>query len=227
MNFLVQKPVSENVLLARARSLSGLTLGHLAINARLSIPHTLKYNKGWVGMLIEQYLGADSKNKSEQDFSHLGIELKTIPVDLNGKPIQKTFICALSSNINNRDIFWETSQVRKKLSKVLWIPIDGKKTIPLCMRRIHAPIIWIPNSTEDIMLGKDWEELADMILMGQINQITAYHGSWLQILSKSVKKQCSIQSLDEDGHRITTHQLGFYLRKSFTQLILKHHFLSV
>lgn len=44
-------------------------------------------------MLLELYLGAMAGSKPEQDFPELGIELKTIPVDAAGKPLETTFVC--------------------------------------------------------------------------------------------------------------------------------------
>ena len=77
-------PENESVLLARAQALAGYTFGELAAFAQLPIPENLKRDKGWVGMLLEYYLGASAGSKPEQDFSHIGVELKTIPIDRFG-----------------------------------------------------------------------------------------------------------------------------------------------
>ena len=57
------------------------------------MPPDLRRDKGWVGMLLEYWLGADAGSKAEQDFAHLGVELKTIPVDESGVPLETTFVC--------------------------------------------------------------------------------------------------------------------------------------
>jgi DNA mismatch repair protein MutH len=41
----------------------------------------LKRDKGWIGILLELWLGASAGSKPEQDFAALGVELKTIPID--------------------------------------------------------------------------------------------------------------------------------------------------
>ena len=69
-------PQSEAELLLRAKAIAGLTFAELATELNLPIPRDLKRNKGWVGMLIETALGAQAGSKPEQDFAHLGIELK-------------------------------------------------------------------------------------------------------------------------------------------------------
>lgn len=69
-------PDNEATLMGRAQALAGYTLGELAQHAAIPIPPDLKRDKGWVGMLLEYYLGASAGSKAEQDFAHIGIELK-------------------------------------------------------------------------------------------------------------------------------------------------------
>jgi DNA mismatch repair endonuclease MutH len=47
---------------------------------RASFRRDLKRDKGWIGILLELWLGASAGSKPEQDFAALGVELKTIPV---------------------------------------------------------------------------------------------------------------------------------------------------
>ncbi|VEA69758.1 Methyl-directed mismatch repair protein [Serratia rubidaea] len=61
-------PENEQQLLERAQRLAGYTLGELAARAQIAIPANLKRDKGWVGMLLELYLGAMAGSKPEQDF---------------------------------------------------------------------------------------------------------------------------------------------------------------
>ncbi len=60
--------------------LAGYSLGELAALG-IPIPRDLKRDKGWIGILLEIWLGASAGSKPEQDFAALGVELKTIPVD--------------------------------------------------------------------------------------------------------------------------------------------------
>lgn len=67
--------------------------------------------------------------------------------------------------------------MRHKLKRVLWIPVEGERSIPLAQRRVGLPLLWSPNEEEDRQLREDWEELMDMIVLGQVERITARHGS--------------------------------------------------
>jgi len=224
MSHLPAPPEDEAILLARAQALAGLTLETLADRAGLTRPPDLKRDKGWVGMLLELLLGASAGSKAEQDFAHLGIELKTIPIDATGKPLETTFVC-VAPLTGNSGVTWLTSHVRHKLARVLWIPVEGQRDIPLRQRRVGAPLLWSPSAEEDEMLRQDWEELMDMIVLGQVDQITARHGAWLQIRPKAANSKALTEGIGDQGQPILTLPRGFYLKKSFTGPLLARHFL--
>ncbi|WP_336756423.1 DNA mismatch repair endonuclease MutH [Pantoea sp. USHLN298] len=224
MSHLPAPPEDEAILLARAQALAGLTLETLADRAGLTMPPDLKRDKGWVGMLLELLLGASAGSKAEQDFAHLGIELKTIPIDATGKPLETTFVC-VAPLTGNSGVTWLTSHVRHKLARVLWIPVEGQRDIPLRQRRVGAPLLWSPSAEEDEMLRQDWEELMDMIVLGQVDQITARHGAWLQIRPKAANSKALTEGIGDQGQPILTLPRGFYLKKSFTGPLLARHFL--
>lgn len=224
MSYLPAPPEDEASLLARAQDLAGLTLETLAARAGLPMPADLKRDKGWVGMLLEMHLGASAGSKAEQDFAHLGIELKTIPIDAQGKPLETTFVC-VAPLTGNSGVTWLTSHVRHKLARVLWIPVEGGREIPLRERRVGAPLLWSPDAEEDEMLRQDWDELMDMIVLGRVEQITARHGAWLQIRPKAANSKALTEGIGDQGQPIMTLPRGFYLKKSFTGPLLARHFL--
>lgn len=220
----VPPPENETQLLERASQLAGYTLGELALHAHLPIPNDLKRDKGWVGMLLERYLGASAGSKPEQDFAEIGVELKTIPVDATGRPLETTFVC-VAPLTGNSGVVWETSHVRHKLARVLWVPVEGDRLIPLAQRRVGAPLLWSPSKEEEELLRRDWEELMDMIVLGQIGQITARHGEVLQIRPKAANSRALTEGIGENGQPVMTLPRGFYLKKSFTGPLLARHFL--
>ncbi|WP_437612834.1 DNA mismatch repair endonuclease MutH [Erwinia sp. V71] len=217
-------PEDEASLLARAQSLAGYTLAELAQRAQLPMPADLKRDKGWVGALLERHLGASAGSKPEQDFAEIGVELKTIPVDSLGRPLETTFVC-VAPLTGNSGVTWQTSHVRHKLARVLWIPVEGDRAIPLAERRVGAPLLWSPNADEEEQLRRDWEELMDMIVLGQVERITARHGEYLQIRPKAANSKALTEGIGEDGQPIMTLPRGFYLKKSFTAPLLARHFL--
>ncbi|NDL65516.1 DNA mismatch repair endonuclease MutH [Acerihabitans arboris] len=220
----IPPPGDEIELLARASALAGYNLGELAAHAGLVLPADLKRDKGWIGVLLERYLGASAGSKPEQDFAAIGVELKTIPVDSRGRPLETTFVC-VAPLTGNSGVTWETSHVRYKLARVLWIPVEGAREIPLTRRRIGTPLLWSPSPEEELLLQNDWEELMDLIVLGRVEHITARHGEVLQLRPKAANSRALTKATGEFGQPIMTLPRGFYLKKTFTGPMLARHFL--
>ena len=172
MRFPVSAPTSIETLLQRAHQLTGQSFAQLAEDAGLVMPNDLKRDKGWVGMMLEQYLGASAGSKPLQDFPELGVELKTLPVDEFGQPLETTFVC-VAPLVNTSGLNWLNSNVRNKLSCVLWLPIDGRRAVPLGQRVVGQPFLWRPTAEQDQALQRDWEEHMDRISLGEVEAITA------------------------------------------------------
>ncbi|MEX4232498.1 DNA mismatch repair endonuclease MutH [Haemophilus influenzae] len=213
-------PQTLEQLLSQAQSIAGLTFGELAGELHIPVPIDLKRDKGWVGMLLERALGATTGSKAEQDFSHLGVELKTLPINAEGYPLETTFV-SLAPLVQNSGVKWENSHVRHKLSCVLWMPIEGSRHIPLRERHIGAPIFWKPTAEQERQLKQDWEELMDLIVLGKLDQITARIGEVMQLRPKGANSRAVTKGIGKNGEIIDTLPLGFYLRKEFTAQILK------
>lgn len=220
---LTSPPETEAQLLAQAQRLAGYTLGELAELAGMPTPRDLKRDKGWIGVLLERWLGASAGSKPEQDFAALGVELKTIPIDPLGGPLETTFVC-VAPLTGNTGVVWETSHVRYKLKRVLWVPVEGSRTIPLAERRVGSPLLWSPDADEEQQLRQDWEELMDLIVLGQVTRITARHGEVLQLRPKAANSKALTEAIGEHGEPILTLPRGFYLKKNFTRALLARHF---
>jgi len=220
-------PSSEQELLERVQNLAGLTLAEVANEAGIDIPKDLKRHKGWVGLLLEHVLGATASSRPEPDFPHLGIELKTLPINNQGKPLETTFV-SVAPLVGLVGINWNNSWVRRKLSRVLWVPIIGEninnntteKSIPLAQRQIGSAFIWSPSVEEEHLLAMDWQELTDMIALGNVEKIHGKHGQVLQLRPKAANSKAKTKAFDRHGKPFMTLPRGFYLKIPFTQMIL-------
>ncbi|WP_333500310.1 DNA mismatch repair endonuclease MutH [Kluyvera sp. CHPC 1.2972] len=221
---LPESPKTQAELLAQAQRLAGYSLGELAAMAGIVAPKDLKRDKGWIGVLLEIWLGASAGSKPEQDFAALGVELKTIPIDAQGRPLETTFVC-VAPLTGNSGVTWENSHVRHKLKRVLWIPVEGDRAIPLAERRVGAPLLWTPSAEEEHQLQMDWEELMDLIVLGQVERITARHGEVLQLRPKAANSKALTEAIGALGEPIMTLPRGFYLKKNFTAALLARHFM--
>ncbi|MBM7074121.1 DNA mismatch repair endonuclease MutH [Shewanella sp. 202IG2-18] len=216
-------PKSINELLSRATDIAGLTLAHVAELNHAPVPKDLKRDKGWVGQLIEAELGATAGSKAEQDFQEIGVELKTIPINQNGKPIETTFVtfCSLMPPFTAS---FEDSVVFKKIQRVLWVPIEGDRDIPVRDRRIGTPFLWQPDQNEFLLLKQDWEEIIELISLGKVETITARYGEVMQLRPKAANSKALTETIDEFGKIIQVNPRGFYLKTSFTSRILAKAF---
>lgn len=209
-------PATESELLSRANRIAGVRLGDVARQLNRTVPDDLRKAKGWVGELLENYLGATAGSLPEPDFPHLGVELKTVPMRANGKPTESTYVCVVALD-DNLGVRWENSLVRRKLARVLWLPIEAERQISLAERRIGNPLLWSPSSAEERVLRADFEELMDMVCLGDLDQLSAHYGTWLQIRPKALNASARTLGADASGAPILTLPRGFYLRTCFTE----------
>nr|WP_153915341.1 DNA mismatch repair endonuclease MutH [Shewanella sp. TC10] len=217
------QPNSIEELMQRANDMAGVTLGDIAMEHGIPVPENLKRDKGWIGQLIEMELGATAGSKPQQDFLHLGVELKTIPIDKNGRPIETTYV-TVAPLTNIQGLTWEQSIVCHKLSQVLWIPVEGERSIPVKERRIGSPVLWRPNVDESRALQQDWEEIMELIAIGHVDKVTARHGEVLQLRPKAANSKALTESIAEDGSIKLSNPRGFYLKINFTHQILTNAF---
>ncbi|WP_394845639.1 DNA mismatch repair protein MutH [Pendulispora brunnea] len=224
----VPPPRDEHDLRVRAHCLTGRTLGDLARELRFSLGHAALHTKGKAGELVERALGAgpvagppsDGDPRSLLDFPHLGIELKTVPVDERGRPRESTFVCALP--LGHADAMeWRGSWVRTKLSHVLWLPILTREHAAWNERLVLEPVFWRPSHEQDAIFRADFEDVMGVIASGAIEQLTARMGRWLQVRPKAANGRARTMAHGPDGEPIATVPRGFYLRTRFTEAILR------
>ncbi|MFT6984241.1 MAG: DNA mismatch repair protein MutH [Psychromonas sp.] len=216
-------PNSIEELLTLCEKIAGHSLAELAASANIAMAKDLRSNKGWVGQLIEWHLGATAGSRPEQDFKHLGIELKTIPIDQHGKVLETTFVCS-APILNTSKLTWENSNVRNKLSKVLWVPVQGERNVPLSERVVGNGFLWSANAQQDFLLAADWNEIMEKIALGKIESISARDGQVMQLRPKAANGRCLTDAFGEAGALIKVRPRGFYLKKPFTQSIINQNF---
>ncbi|WP_022940583.1 DNA mismatch repair endonuclease MutH [Psychromonas hadalis] len=220
---MISTPASTSELLTLCENIAGHSLQELAALAGIKMAKDLRTNKGWIGQLIEWHLGATAGSKPEQDFKHLGIELKTIPIDQFGKVVETTFVCS-TPLLNTVGLTWENSNICNKLSQVLWVPVQGERSVPLAQRIVGSGFLWSASKQQAQQLKDDWHELMDKIALGEIESISARDGEVLQLRPKAANGRCLTEAYGKNGDIIKVRPRGFYLKKGFTQSIINQQF---
>jgi DNA mismatch repair protein MutH len=219
----VAPPRDEAELVERAASLAGLCLAELAARFAVPVPPDLRRAKGFVGSLVERALGASAGSRALPDFPELGIELKTLPVDRAGAPVESTFVCTIPLTEIGQ-VEWADSRVRRKLATVLWMPVEGERGIPIGERRLGQALLYRLTLEDEAVLRADWEELAGVIGGGHVETLTGHLGRFLQIRPKAAHSRARRVGFDADGAPFAALPKGFYLRPSFTRALLARHF---
>ena len=215
---MTSAPRSEQELLVNVAGIAGKTLQQIANQENIEPPNQHSNNKGWVGQLIEISLGATAASLPEPDFQHIGVELKTLALNHNRLPKESTHVCLV--DLTDQQSRWETCLVKRKLSRVLWVPIEAGPEIPLLARRVGSAILWSPDTQQTAALRRDWEELMEMVTTGKLEEITAHQGQYLQIRPKAANARALCKGFNHLGEEILTLPRGFYLRTTFTRQIL-------
>lgn len=211
-------PRDEAELLARAREIGGLSIVELAEKLNVPLPPDPRRAKGFVGQLVERALGAGGSQPAP-DFAHLGVELKTLPVDRRGRVRESTFVCVAPLR-DAAESEWSDSPVRAKLARVLFVVVEADPRIPRGARRIGASFLWSPNEEQEAILRADYEELMGRLGAGELDAVDARRGRALQLRPKGQDASVRVRAFDADGAPRLARPRGFYLRARFTRTLL-------
>ncbi|PHS13551.1 MAG: DNA mismatch repair endonuclease MutH [Kangiella sp.] len=219
---MILPPTTIKELKERAQQIAGVTIGELANRHQANIPDDLKRQKGWQGQFIESCLGADAGNLSEPDFSKIGVELKTLPIDFSGRVVESTYISVVNIS-NHQGVTWDNCATKHKLEHILWVPIARNKNEALENSRIATPFLWQPSEMEANQLKQDWEEVMDLVVLGHLGQLNARMGEILQVRPKAANSRVLTDATDSEGNHSQTLPRGFYMRPQFTQGLIDRY----
>jgi DNA mismatch repair protein MutH len=222
-----------DTLLAHARALVGVELGELADALGLPVPVGQVRTKGWSGQVIEHELGVALGGARGPDFAALGIELKTVPVRPSGagdfegpgaiwEPLESTAVCQIDP-VAIAGESWESSYVREKLTRVLFVVLavpGGARSVG--ERRVAAVRLWSPTADETRALRDDFELFVrEYYRGGSAAESTSNLGAVLQVRPKGRDAADLRDAYDATGRPSRVGKHGFYLRPTFVARILR------
>ncbi len=218
-----------DALLAHARALVGVELVRAGRGARpAGARRPGLRTKGWSGQVIEQELGAVGGGGRGPDFAALGVELKTVPVrqplDPQGpafEPLESTAVCQIDPVAIAAES-WESSYVREKLARVLFVALAvpaGARSVG--ERRVAAVRLWSPDADEERALRDDFDLFVrGYYRQGRAAEITGHLGAVLQVRPKGRDADDLRDAYDAAGRPTRVGKHGFYLRPTFVARIL-------
>jgi DNA mismatch repair protein MutH len=215
----VVTPHSLDELLARAVALDGRTLEQIAAALGVALGPLGLHGKGTVGGLVERALGATGGSTATWDFPALETELKTVPLGPSGVPRESTYVCTLPL-LDAENLEWDSSWVRRKLSRVLFVPVRVSER-QVSESRLGAPVLFSPTVEQDAVLRADFDEIVGTIGAGGIEGLTARVGRWMQLRPKAAHGGVRTRAAGPEGSTLETVPRGFYLRATFVGAILR------
>lgn len=209
-------------LLRHARALVGFDLGSIADQLGMPVPARRLSSKGWAGQVIERELGAAGTAGHGVDFPALGVEVKTVPVWPALQPLESTHVCAIDP-FTIGDESWESSYVRQKLARVLFVALeDPPEARTVGERRVSAVRLWSPAAEEEALLRRDFElVVGEYFRPGRVAELTAHVGQVMQVRPKGRNSADLRAGTGADGQRVLIGRCGFYLRPTFVARILR------
>lgn len=213
-------PQNIEELQERLHQIAGFTLAELAGQANIPLPISPLHGKGFQGELIERYLGASAPGLPIPDFPDLNIELKTVPVDENFRPLESTFICSAPLNEASARRY-EDSILCHKISRVLFVFVVSPRNFSYEERYVAGFHFWSPDCDEERLIREDFEELYEMVATGHVDDITARMGTVIQMRPKAADGKALTDCPGPDGTLIKVRPRGFYMRRAFMEELLK------
>jgi DNA mismatch repair protein MutH len=200
--------------------LLGTTLAELADGLGLPVPVGTVTTKGWSGQIVERELGGGGSGVHGPDFAELGIE--TTPVRHDLVPLESTAVCHIDP-VTIAGESWDTSYVRSKLARVLFIALEvpeGARSVG--DRRVIAVRLWSPSPDEEAILRADFELFVrGYFRTGRAADITGHLGKALQVRPKARDASDLRHAFGPDGAPVRVGKSGFYLRPGFVCGILR------
>src|SRR5262245_60780807 len=200
-------------LLAHAQALVGVTLAELADGLGLPVPVGRVRTKGWSGQIVERELGGGGPGVRGPDFEGLGVELKTVPVDAALAPVESTAVCHIDP-VAIAGESWETSYLRRKLGRVLFVGLEvPARGESVGDRRVAAVRLWSPSAGEERLLQGDFELFVrEYFRRGRADALTGHVGAVLQVRPKGRDASDRRDAFGPEGRPSRVGKCGFYLR---------------
>lgn len=217
----IDPPRDRLELCTRLNMLVGYSIAELAALAHLPLPEQSSSGKGFVGQLIEIFLGANASNLPLPDFVNLNIELKTIPLGTDMMPQESTFLCVADLN-REGFVSFEKSQLYHKLKTILFVLVLAPKNSQIAKRRILGYFFFSPHGKTLETMREDYNELIGLINEGRTQEINASMGTIIHMRPKAANAQELTSVRDQDGNIIQTRPRGYYLRRAFTKELMEH-----
>lgn len=211
-------------LLRRLDDLHGMPFGRLAPRVGVKWnPNGPKSNKAFAGNVVQTALGEKANSSRKRDLLAFGLEIKTIPIDLDCQVRENTKIAALNyTEVVDDD--WKASHVYQKMRTTLFVPVIKRTTTDWKDWYMWGSFIWLPTEDDDVQLRDDYEKVRELVRMKQFNEISSKphpKGPCKLLLPNTGGQNSSdTQKFEIAGETAESKRRAWFLHHSFTQRLV-------
>ena len=216
----------EESIMARARMLEGKTLRFVSENSPYEEEAFKKSNKGNIGNFIEKHwFGILNNSNPAPDFEEAGIELKVCPIKRSSGALvtdQRTKICSIDF-FKLYDETWESSHVKNKLNKVLFIFYQRKEEHEdLYDKKVLGAALWELSKQDRLdTIVSDWHTAYKVNIHGMSHELSE---TFFDILStsrttggKTIDGENDMVKQPNTNFESYVKKRAFSLKQSFTK----------
>jgi DNA mismatch repair endonuclease MutH len=151
----------EDQTLTRMRPFVGLTFDALAAH----VGRSGLGGKAGAAVVVRALLGQAMHGRTNE-FARFGVEIKTVPVDLDGHVLEAM---SFPTFVHQEVIFesWDESDLLGRLNRLLVVPVHRGGPASLASTTLGRPFFWSPSESELLGIQAEWERFRHLIEIGQ------------------------------------------------------------
>lgn len=177
--------------------------------------------KGLARSILRRLIGMSEKQLSS--VAHGAV--KTVPVRPDGKPREPTKICGIDYDDLRDQTFFE-SDVARRLTAILFVPIIKHRTDDPATWYIIDPFVWVPGEETWETFARDYEEARSLVRDGRAEDLSSSAKSGQgTYLTPKTSGRSGFQNLylAGDGRPIRAKDRAFFMRDGLTATLLADH----
>lgn len=214
-------------LLTALDAIQGVPFAELAPAVGIALPSTpdeVKRSKQLAGDIVSAALGVAPNPRPTPDIEGLSTEIKTVPVDDDLVPLERTKLGAL----NYQDVVdddWPSSKIHAKLRTTLFVAVVKYDTADPAHWFVRDGFIWLPSTDQLGQLAVDYEDIRAVVRARRGDELSSARppkgvGQHLTA-GTSGRDARDTTTYAVDGHHITAKRRAWFLRKEFTTSLLR------
>jgi DNA mismatch repair protein MutH len=204
----------ERAMLAKLRAVEGKTIVDVATRVGMTVGR----DKSAAARVVRHVLGQKSKGR-HGDFERFGVELKTVPIDHRGRPVEST---SFPSFVHEEIQFetWPDSDLLGRLNRILFVPIRRSKGQPQGQGVLQRAFFWSPPERDLVEISLEWERYRALISAGRARDLPkASETVFIHVRPKA--RNAQDREMAPGGFEVI--RKSFWLNSGYVERIIREH----